>query len=216
MKSYSPFTETYVQDICDALNKVGYTMVSNETNADGILMNRRIQFAPENFETLTKFLQDYIVRSLDCYLLLNPQGLVNRGRCPYTGQKIDSTFPSWSFERSRRVYLSHEGFTLMKKEDDESYERIYGHPPVSQTNKKGCYIATVCYGSESAPEVLLLKKFRDYKLSKILLGRAFISFYYFVSPWLAEKLKERYLLNKLIRKVVLDNLIKIIQRKWLG
>jgi hypothetical protein len=41
-----------------------------------------------------------------------------------------------------------------------------------------CYIATACYQSPMAPEVLFLKSYRDTILSKSCLGRKFIKLYY--------------------------------------
>lgn len=205
MKYYSEFSEQYVQDICNALNDVGVVMDK--------FTNR--QFTPENLETITDLLQNYVVRSLDYFTLLDNKGLVNRGRCPYTGQRIDNSFPSWSFMNNRRVYLSHEGFKIMKKEADEEYERIYGSPRPVQNNSNsktgGCYIATVCYGSETAPEVISLKNFRDEILSKSLFGRLFIKIYYALSPYIAEKMKNKNRLNNIIRSKLLDKIVKRIK-----
>lgn len=53
------------------------------------------------------------------------------------------------------------------------------------TKKEGCFIATACYGNYDAPEVLLLRLYRDYVLATTLLGRAFIRLYYSCSPPLA-------------------------------
>ena len=205
MKYYSEFSEQYVQDICNALNDVGVVMDK--------FTNR--QFTPENLETITELLQNYVVRSLDYFTLLDNKWLVNRGRCPYTGQRIDNSFPSWSFMNNRRVYLSHEGFKIMKKEADEEYERIYGTPRPAQNNSNsktgGCYIATVCYGSETAPEVISLKKFRDEILSKSLFGRLFIKLYYALSPYIAEKMKNKNRLNNIVRSKLLDKIVKRIK-----
>lgn len=50
--------------------------------------------------------------------------------------------------------------------------------------KQGCFIATAVFGREMAYEVQALKKWRDTVLKKSLIGRAFISSYYTLSPWL--------------------------------
>jgi hypothetical protein len=41
-----------------------------------------------------------------------------------------------------------------------------------------CYIATVCYHNNMAPEVVKFREFRDLFLKKYYFGRRFISFYY--------------------------------------
>lgn len=206
MKHYSEFTKQYVQDICDALNETGEVMDK--------ITNR--SFAPENFDSLRQLLQDYVVRSQDYFTYLNDKGLVNRGRCPYTGERIDETFPSWSFMRNRRVYLSHEGIRMLQKEDDEDYERLYGHPRpkknVTSGRSGGCYIATVCYGSEFAPEVVTLKKYRDNYLSKHWYGRLFIKTYYFFSPPIANALKTKEKVNSFIKNKILNKIVQKISK----
>ena len=116
MKHYSDYTVQYVKDICTALNDME------------IYMDKSIQmpFMPENFNTLTDFLQNYVVYSSGIFTFLNERGLVNRGICPYTGQRIDNTFPKWTYMNSRSVYVSHDGFKIMQKEDNEEYNNIMG------------------------------------------------------------------------------------------
>ena len=52
--------------------------------------------------------------------------------------------------------------------------------------KKGCYIATCVYGSYDCPEVWTLRRYRDNKLGASHGGRAFIRFYYAISPTLVK------------------------------
>ncbi|MDL5049684.1 hypothetical protein QQ054_27080 [Oscillatoria amoena NRMC-F 0135] len=202
MREYSEYTKKYVQDICDALNEVGIKMKDFEETKD---------FSPQHFETLTKFLQNYVVMPLAIFTFLDEKGLVNRGRCPYTGQLIDKSFPKWTYMRHRSIYVSHEGYQIMRKEDDEDYEEVFGKP-APQRKPGGCYIATVCYGSELAPEVIALKYYRDNVLAKSKLGRLFTKLYYYTSPTIAKILKNKPMANKFIKDKLLDKIIKIINR----
>jgi hypothetical protein len=79
------------------------------------------------------------------------------------------------------------------------------------TATDGCYIATMAYGDYDHPQVMELRKFRDEFLSKTLLGRYFIRFYYKYSPLLVEKLKDKPKINELIR-TFLDQLINSIRK----
>ena len=73
--------------------------------------------------------------------------------------------------------------------------------------KEGCFIATAVYGDYNHEQVLVLRKYRDENLSKSLLGRTFISFYYFTSPLLS-----KYFRQGLVRELTKLTLDKIINR----
>ncbi|MDO5857756.1 CFI-box-CTERM domain-containing protein [Myroides odoratimimus] len=75
----------------------------------------------------------------------------------------------------------------------------------------GCYIATMAYGDYDHPQVLELRKFRDDFLSRTMLGRSFIKFYYRYSPSLVQRLKNKQGINFIIRKG-LDQFIKTIRK----
>lgn len=59
-------------------------------------------------------------------------------------------------------------------------------PPTNNNRKSGCYIATAVYGSYDCPQVWTLRRYRDNRLTKHLLGRAFIRCYYAISPHLVK------------------------------
>ena len=78
--------------------------------------------------------------------------------------------------------------------------------------KSGCYIATAVYGSYSAPQVLVLRRFRDDTLAKSLPGRLFIKLYYLLSPPVAEWLKNTQRINTAARNL-LDNFVARLDEK---
>lgn len=57
--------------------------------------------------------------------------------------------------------------------------------------KTGCYIATCVYGSYDSPEVLVLRRYRDYTLARTWYGRMFIRAYYVISPLLVRHFGEK-------------------------
>ena len=76
-----------------------------------------------------------------------------------------------------------------------------------------CYIATAAFESADAPEVKLLRRYRDHVLDEFLIGRIFINIYYTVSPPFARIVDNSAFLRKILRKYILVPLIKRIQRK---
>jgi uncharacterized membrane protein len=72
-----------------------------------------------------------------------------------------------------------------------------------------CYVATMVYGSYDAPEVLVLRRFRDNFLQKFYLGRMFIKTYYKYSPHFVKKFQHNENIHKPIR-FMLNQFIKFL------
>jgi hypothetical protein len=68
---------------------------------------------------------------------------------------------------------------------------------------QGCYIATMVYGSYDAPEVKVLRQYRDERLSPYFLGRLLIGIYYLFSPTFVYLFKQNKPVNRCI-KFILD------------
>jgi hypothetical protein len=62
-----------------------------------------------------------------------------------------------------------------------------------------CFIATAAYGTPMAEEIQILREFRDEYLLTNPLGRAFVDFYYNVSPPIAEFITEHPGLKPIVR-----------------
>jgi hypothetical protein len=201
------------------------TQVTNELNnkwaSDIFNIIKEENIKPRNgkiieardFESLAELIQNKIVASQQLFEILNNKGLINRGFCPYTNETLDNTSPCYSMF-NRKVYFSRLGFKKLEFESKARLDKVLGDSSTNtnsiKTPKSGCYIATVAYGNEFAPEVIALKKYRDEKLSKSFLGRIFIRIYYNLSPPIAKKLKNNQKLNNLIRIRILDTIVKII------
>ena len=73
-------------------------------------------------------------------------------------------------------------------------------PKQEQQNNDGrCFIATAAYGSFMAPDVIILRNFRDSHLLTNSAGRAFVAFYYRNSPPIAQLISEHTLLRTATR-----------------
>lgn len=78
--------------------------------------------------------------------------------------------------------------------------------------KKGCFIATACYGDYDTPEVLRLRQYRDQTLSASLPGRLFIRLYYLLSPPLAHWLSRSEQRRAWVRRHFLTPLLRWLDR----
>lgn len=66
----------------------------------------------------------------------------------------------------------------------------------------GCFIATAAYGSLLAPQVRLLRAFRDQYLVTHALGQAFVEWYYRTSPPLAEMVRQSTQMRAAVQAVL--------------
>ena len=74
----------------------------------------------------------------------------------------------------------------------------------------GCFIATAVYGSYHAPEVLVLRAFRDRILKNSLAGRTFVRLYYRYSPGIAVKLPRHEIASRVVRRA-LNVLVSVLE-----
>lgn len=78
--------------------------------------------------------------------------------------------------------------------------------------KNKCFVATAVYGDFNAPEVISLRNFRDYYLTRRIWGRILVKIYYQTSPPLAKYLANHSKLSNYAQKF-LNNILKYINRQ---
>lgn len=84
---------------------------------------------------------------------------------------------------------------------------------LAATAGKGCFVATACYGDYDAPEVKVLRRYRDEVLQHSNAGRMFIRLYYTVSPPLADRISRSPGTKAFIRQYVLQRLVQHIAKR---
>jgi tetratricopeptide (TPR) repeat protein len=103
---------------------------------------------------------------------------------------------------------------------DPDYEKAINYKESSrqeQSQKKqspksgGCFIATAACGSEFAPEVIILRNFRDNHLTISLIGRLAIKFYYMVSPRIASFIDRSPIRRNLVRQLMISPIARWIK-----
>lgn len=114
-----------------------------------------------------------------------------------------------------KVYKEQSGCGLKEaKEYVEGLEVMHNINPVKPARQKmeGCFIATVCYGSYNAPEVIVLRRLRDNVFKQYFAGRLFIKIYYTLSPGLAKLINRSITIKSFIRKHFLSRLVVRLEK----
>jgi len=73
-----------------------------------------------------------------------------------------------------------------------------------------CFIATAAYGTKSAAEIEVLRKFRDEVLMASPAGRDYVGFYYAASPPIADFISRHECLRTVVREAVIDPIVTIV------
>jgi len=182
------------------IKDIGYhsfiEMMVNKLNEVGIKPRTYHEFLFDETDPVSSFMGG-ICNSYSAIEYLKNIGLLNNGVCPMCGKRpIDNknTFTSG--------YNHNISFYICKG----CYNEGVGISVNPKSDKGGCYIATACYGDYESIEVIEFRKFRDEKLSKTWIGKTFILFYYFISPSIAEWLKDKKGLNNWIKINLFDRI----------
>jgi hypothetical protein len=81
--------------------------------------------------------------------------------------------------------------------------------------KSGCFIATASCGDPFAPEVIVLTAFRDGVLAQNRIGRAFVRFYYTLSPPIADVIADSAALQRAAKCLLVRPGAWLVQRMWM-
>lgn len=103
-------------------------------------------------------------------------------------------------------YASDEVKRLAK----ETSEKMTKKP----TDDGWCFVATACYGDYDAPEVVILRKYRDENLLTNWLGTLFVKFYYAISPPLARQIAKSDTVRSFLRKHFLGPIVKCLEKDF--
>jgi hypothetical protein len=75
----------------------------------------------------------------------------------------------------------------------------------------GCFIATAAYGTPTAKQIDVLREFRDVVLLKSTVGSQFVALYYRLSPPIADFIARSDLLRTLVRELLVDPIVWIVE-----
>jgi len=74
----------------------------------------------------------------------------------------------------------------------------------------GCFIATAAYGTSTAPQLDLLREFRDVVLLQSTVGSQFVSLYYRLSPPIADFIAGHEAVRTLVRETLIDPIVWLV------
>lgn len=166
-----------------------------------------------NIQIRNNYTQEYIYNVSSCTDIM-----YNFGN--YLTEIFGSTYAIISSESWKQGIKMHNGYINLLKDKElnkkiiiQYTEKIKQHdatyqPPTINTSSGACYIATSIYGSYDCPEVWILRRFRDNRLSKNWHGRLFIKTYYKFSPILVKKFGK----TKWFRSILSKPLDKFVSR----
>lgn len=111
-----------------------------------------------------------------------------------------------------KLYKSSSGLGL-KQSKDYVEELATVHGIDVSPAKHACFIATACYGDYAAPEVLVLRQYRDERLLATRSGSLFVKLYYIISPPIAKILEQSAWLRNFTRKYILSMIVNKLRHK---
>jgi hypothetical protein len=76
-----------------------------------------------------------------------------------------------------------------------------------------CFVATAVYGDHNHPDVIFLRVFRDDILSRYILGRSFIKWYWICGPRLAYIVRTNRIFM-MTSKVLLSYFVRFLRRRY--
>ncbi len=86
------------------------------------------------------------------------------------------------------------------------------HLEIGVMEHEGCFIATAAYGTTTAKELDVIRKFRDVKLKTNPVGRRITGLYYLISPPIANIIARSNEIRCFVRKC-LSPIISFLKRK---
>lgn len=102
-------------------------------------------------------------------------------------------------------------FLKEQRSVDHSFANYSSSNLSSGQTSQGCFIATACYTSYDHPTVLYLRRFRDERLSKTVLGRSFVRLYYRFSPFWANLIAKSQIAQEGVKMIFIRPMIACIK-----
>jgi len=148
----------------------------------------------------------------------NPQKIKERPKIPIAVPVILCPDCYKPMEVVGKVDVKKEERILFKKQTRSVPHIEYRCPACGMEWKEslerrggGCFIATATFGTPMAPEINVLRRFRDNFLLRDRVGEMFVRAYYKLSPPVAHAIEKSKMLRCIVR-IFLSPVIKLFKR----
>lgn len=116
-------------------------------------------------------------------------------------------------ERETCKYCKKKMIPRMIIQNGAPYKSVCPYCAATHKQFSNCFIATAVYGDYDAPEVMILRHFRDEKLLSNQVGKQFVKMYYRYSPPIADYLQSKPKLAKIVRFCLDKTFISYLNKK---
>lgn len=150
------------------------------------------------------------------------RSLDNRRPCPFCGEQILKTAVRCPHCAGEMMYCPKCNEVVVPSLEEHRFSgwswdtALMAFCPKCSTQiagpeKSACFIAEAAYGSALAPELFVLRRFRDRTLKSMAIGKLFIFGYYLISPPIAIMIRKHDLLRHVTR-CLLRNVVDYLKR----
>jgi len=141
-------------------------------------------------------------------------GESTKDECDYIEDSLREIL-DWGIARQRDLIRQRVAARIEVTEvKKELFPKDEAKKPTGETKKPVddfCFIATAAYGTSTAKEIDILRRFRDEYLRNSYLGNEFIKFYYKNSPPIAEFISEYEILRVIVREGFVEPAVKVVE-----
>ena len=164
--------------------------------------NPRVRI-PKNRDQAMEFIRKFSYKLQESFSIDDPAVIIKARSLVQTHRQVWAVFNPTTLKME--LYTPPDEFKTTDYASSSS--------PNAAKTSGGCFIATACYGTDTAPDVLTLRNFRDSVLLSSKIGRAFVKIYYLLSPPIAKIIASHYIFRSIVRQLFIQPIANLCRSK---